>query len=225
MFFPGSSPGIKCVPVMELSWDGQEWIERPSNTRRASSSAPKFVSPHHHRVDQALIYDVFGGNGSTPVWTITGRSAPTTTNPTPARAGIHRILEGYPYLGYIFDESAIPQDRGLPLMGRISIHMLEPTTVKEPAYRQLPESASTPSAPGAVSTDRKFWDRAIPVPELWHWDDVDLERRSKLRRLMDHARAGEELRRAVIADAPELSAADVDAFFEDFPARAARVSW
>ena len=219
VFFPGSSPGIKCVPVMELSWDGQEWIECPFKYATSlPSSAPKFVSPHHHRVDQALIYDVFGGNGSTPVWTITGSFSPYYYQPySGARAGIHRILEGYPYLGYIFDESALPQDRGPPLMGRISIHMLEPTTVKELRrtgnyWKRIyigPHLAPFQRIEG-------FWDRAIPVPELWHWDDVIWKRRSKLRHLMDRARAGEELRGAVIADAPELSAADVDAFFDDF---------
>ena len=216
---PARAPASNACRPWSCSWDGQEWIECPFKYATSlPSSAPKFVSPHHHRVDQALIYDVFGGNGSTPVWTITGSFSPYYYQPySGARAGIHRILEGYPYLGYIFDESALPHDRGPPLMGRISIHMLEPTTVEELRrtgnyWKRIyigPHLAPFQRIEG-------FWDRAIPVPELWHWDDVIWKRRSKLRRLMDRARAGEELRGAVIADAPELSAADVDAFFNDF---------
>ncbi|HMJ57167.1 MAG TPA: lipase maturation factor family protein [Polyangiaceae bacterium] len=219
VFFPGSSPGIKCVPVMELSWDGQTWMECPFKYATSlPSSPPKFVSPHHHRVDQALIYDVFGGNGSTPVWTITGSFSPYYYQPySGARAGIHRILEGYPYLGYIFDESALPKDRGPPLLGRISIHMLEPTTVAElrRTGNYWKRSYIGPHLAPFGKIDG-FWERAIPVPELWHWDDVTWKRRSKLKRLMDRALAGEEPRAAVIADAPELTLAQVDAFWNDF---------
>jgi hypothetical protein len=219
VFFPGTSPGIKCVPVMELSWDGQTWLECPFKYATSlPSSPPKFVSPHHHRVDQALIYDVFGGNGSTPVWTITGSFSPYFYQPySGARAGIHRILEGYPYLGYIFDESALPHDRGPPLLGRISIHMLEPTTLaeKRSTGNYWKRVYIGPHLPPFGKIDH-FWERAIPVPELWHWDDVIWKRRSKLRRLMQRALAGEAPRAAVIADAPELTAANVDAFWNDF---------
>jgi hypothetical protein len=225
VFFPGTSPGIKCVPVMELSWDGQKWIECPFKYATSlPSSAPKFVSPHHHRVDQALIYDVFGGNGSTPVSTITGAFSPYFYQPySGARTGIHRILEGYPYLGYIFDENALPKDQGPPLMGRISIHMLEPTTISE--LRQTGNYwkriyIGPHLAPFTKIED--FWSRALPVPELWHWDDVIWKRRSKLRRLMERALAGEEPRTAVVADADELKVTDVDAFFDDFLPIAAR---
>jgi hypothetical protein len=219
VFFPGTSPGIKCVPVMELSWDGQTWIECPFKYATSlPSSPPKFVSPHHHRVDQALIYDVFGGNGSTPVWTITGSFSPYYYQPySGARAGIHRILEGYPYLGYIFDESALPHDRGPPVMGRISIHMLVPTTLAEKRqtgnYWKRIYIGPHLAPFGKIEN---FWDRAIPVPELWHWDDVIWKRRSKLRRLMQRALAGEEARIAVIADAPEITGASVGAFWNDF---------
>jgi len=219
VFFPGTSPGIKCVPVMELSWDGQKWIECPFKYATSlPSSAPKFVSPHHHRVDQALIYDVFGGNGSTPVSTITGAFSPYFYQPySGARTGIHRILEGYPYLGYIFDESALPKDQGPPLMGRISIHMLEPTTVAEQRRTGDYWKRSYIGPHLAPFTKLEcFWERALPVPELWHWDDVIWKRRSKLKRLMNRALAGEEPRAAVIADAPELTAKDVDAFWNDF---------
>ena len=219
VFFPGTSPGIKCVPVMELSWDGQKWIECPFKYATSlPSSAPKFVSPHHHRVDQALIYDVFGGNGSTPVSTITGAFSPYFYQPySGARTGIHRILEGYPYLGYIFDESALPKDQGPPLMGRISIHMLEPTSVAE--QRRTGEYWKRSYIGPHLAPFTKlecFWERALPVPELWHWDDVIWKRRSKLKRLMNRALAGEEPRAAVIADAPELTAKDVETFWNDF---------
>ena len=219
VFFPGTSPGIKCVPVMELSWDGENWIECPFKYAPSlPSSPPKFVSPHHHRVDQALIYDVFGGNGSTPVWTITGSFSPYYYQPySGAKAGMHRILEGYPYLGYIFDESAIPKDRGPPRLGRVSIHMLVPTTIAE-----LRETGNYwkriyvgPHLPPFGRIDG-FWERVLPVPELWHWDDVIWKRRSKLKRLMERALAGEAARAAVIADAPELRAEDVDAFWNEF---------
>ena len=219
VFFPGTSPGIKCVPVMELSWDGQKWIECPFKYATSlPSSPPKFVSPHHHRVDQALIYDVFGGNGSTPLWTITGSFSPYYYQPySGTRAGMNSILEGYPYLGYIFDEKAIPQDRGLPLMGRITIAMLEPTSVAEKNrtgnyWKRTyigPHNAPFRQIEG-------FWERVIPVPELWHWDDVIWKKRSKLGRLMRRALAGESPRAAVIADAPELTAADVEAFWNEF---------
>jgi hypothetical protein len=219
VFFPGTSPGIKCVPVMELTWDGQTWIECPFKYATSlPSSPPKFVSPHHHRVDQALIYDVFGGNGSTPVWTITGSFSPYYYQPySGARAGIHRILEGYPYLGYIFDESALPHDRGAPVMGRISIHMLEPTTIEQQRRtgNYWTRVYIGPHLAPFGKIDH-FWERAIPVPELWHWDDVIWKRRSKLGRLMRRALAGEAPREAVVADAPELTRADVESFWNDF---------
>ena len=43
VFFPGTGPGIKCVPVMELSWDGQKWIECPFKYATSLPSSPPEV--------------------------------------------------------------------------------------------------------------------------------------------------------------------------------------
>jgi hypothetical protein len=219
VFFPGTSPGIKCVPVMEFSWDGGEtWIECPFKYATSlPSSAPKFVSPHHHRVDQALIYDVFGGNGSTPVWTITGSFSPYYYQPhSGARVGIHRMIEGYPYSGYIFDETNVPKNQGPPKLGRITIHMLEPVSLEEhkKTGNYWKRSYIGPHLP-PIEKIAGYWERWIPVPELWHWDDLIWRRRSKLKRLMDRALRGEEARSALIADTQDITAADVEAFWNE----------
>jgi hypothetical protein len=88
---------VKVVPVIELSWDGELWEECPFRYAPSHpSSLPRFVSPHHHRVDQALIYDVFGANGSMPPWGIIGSFSPYYYQPmSGSRARSASVCSGH----------------------------------------------------------------------------------------------------------------------------------
>ncbi|HWE29658.1 MAG TPA: lipase maturation factor family protein, partial [Polyangia bacterium] len=131
--FPSKpSPPVKAAPVLEVTWDGHEWHAlghrfSPTDER----SRPRFCAPHHARLDQALIYDVFGLSDASIIRNLVGVWDPYGH----VHAGgswhmMRRAVEGWmPSLA--FDPKTIPARPGLPLAARVRSYVLEPTTLAE----------------------------------------------------------------------------------------------
>ena len=217
------SPPIKAAPVMEITWDGEEWHSlghhfSPTHER----SRPKFCSPHHARLDQSLIYDVFGLSDATVLRNLVGVWDPY--GHVAAGGSWHwmrRALEGYmPSLA--FDPKTIPQKSGPPIAARVRSYMLEPTTIAElrATGRWWKKTLMGPHS-GPVTREGGFGEHRWPPPELWHFDDRVWLSRSSLAKLMRRAQRGENVHELVLVDADGFTAADVDCFWNDFLPRVA----
>jgi hypothetical protein len=73
VFPPKPSPPVKAAPVMEVTWDGSEWHTLGHHySPTTERSRPRFCSPHHARLDQSFIYDVFGLSDATVLRNLVG---------------------------------------------------------------------------------------------------------------------------------------------------------
>lgn len=225
VFPPHTPPSVKLVPVVEVSWDGDEWQALEHRfSPSVETSPPRFCAPHHARFDQAVVYEGIGLNEASMWRNIVGRWDPYGYGGVPAaRTFVHRVLEGtVPGSGYY--DRALERKRGPPLMARVRTHMLEPTSFADMRRtgRWWRRTLIGPHFP-PMKRGEGFFQAPLPVPELWHLDDVVWLRRSHLGRLMKKASRGESLHDLVLVEADDIVAADVARFWSDFlPAVCAR---
>ena len=217
--FPSKpSPPIKVAPVMEVTWDGLQWHSlghrfSPTHER----SRPRFCAPHHARLDQALIYDVFGLSDATVLRNLVGVWDPYGH----VQAGgswhlMRRAVEGWmPSLA--FDPTTIPHEPGPPIAARVRSYILEPTTIAElrASGRWWTKTLMGPHS-GPVTRQGGFGEHAWPPPELWHLDDRVWLSRSSLAKLMRRAQRGESVHELVLVGADGFGAAEVACFWNEF---------
>ncbi len=232
VFPPKTMPGVRGIPLIEVSWDGKEWMECPHQySPTAPDSAPQFIAPHHPRGDQVAIYEGFGLGDSSIMHSLIGSGNPYGyTKFTGSQVLMQRILEGHgPNYGNVFFKAGtLSKERPAPLHARVTTHLLTPTTLQEHAATgkwwtreyigpHLPEMQSDPS----------LWQDMFLPPECWHLEEVIWKRRSRLRDISARRRAGDDAHAAVLAGAPEL-AAHVDRFWNELVPRlqaADRTTW
>ena len=217
VFPPRSPPPIKLAPVVEASWDGHEWL--PFTYRHAptaETSVPTFCAPHHERFDQAVVYDTLGFNESSVWRNVIGRWDPYGHGGVPAALMfLHRIVEGTVPSTRFYDRS-LEKARGRPLLARVRLYMLEPTTWAEMrAGRWWRRSLVGPHFP-PIGREDGFWEHPLPPPELWHFDDLIWLRRSHLGKLMNRAARGEDPHSLVLIEAEAVAREDVERFWTEF---------
>ena len=113
VFPPKPSPAVKAAPVMEVTWDGSEWHTLGHHySPTLESSPPKFCSPHHARLDQSFIYDVFGLSDATVLRNLVGVWDPYAhTHAGGSWLMMRRALEGWiPSL--LIDPKSIRRNQG-----------------------------------------------------------------------------------------------------------------
>lgn len=219
VFPPKMCPGVKIVPVVEVKYAGQNWEEIEYQLSASKeTSRPHFIAPHHPRGDQAVIYETFGFNMVSVLHGILGSGNPYGFGKlSQARAIMQRVLEGKVNTvnGVFFKRGTFTEGR-VPEQVRISTYMLEPTTHRERVKtgKWWHRSYIGPHEK-AQKLNPKFWDRRLPPPELWHPEDLIWRRRSVLNRLTQRALAGEDPSAAIIADTNEISASDVERFWNE----------
>jgi hypothetical protein len=228
VFPPKTMPPVKCVAIMEATWDGEHWEEcKHPFSPTAPNSQPRFVAPHHPRGDQAVVYETFGLRDSSMLHGMIGSGNPYGFS---ARLGVlsiaQRVLEGYgPLYGDVFfTPDTFPATRPPPKALRMRTHMLLPTThaqhvatgnywTREPIGPHMP----------VTHLDPLYWEELLDEPEMWHWEDIIWKRRSKLSAVTKRLRAGENPHTAVLAETDEISAADLDLFWGEFLVRVREV--
>jgi hypothetical protein len=217
VFPPNSVPGVKMVPVMEVTWDGKEWFSlKHKFSPTEETSRPKFCAPHHARLDQALIYEVFGLNDASVMRNFVGWWEPYGHGRvTGASLLMFRVLEGT-VPGTVFYDKALESARGTPTMARVRTYLMEPTSISEALKegRWWKRTLVGPHSP--PMTRRGGFDDLIPPPELWHFDDRVWLGRSHLDPLMKRAMRGEDPHALVLEDPDGLTAEDRDRFWSDF---------
>ena len=217
VFPPHPVPPVKLVPVMEVTWDGTEWHTLEHHfSPTTERSRPRFCAPYHARVDQALIYDVFGFSDATVLRNFVGWWEPYGHS----HAGgslliLRRTLEGF--LPRLVFTAASVGGRGAPVAARIRTYMLEPTSLREAftTGRWWKRTLIGPHT-GPLTLDDGFWDANSPHPETWHFDDLVWLRRSVIGPLMERARRGEDPHELVLVGADGISREDVERFWNDF---------
>lgn len=219
VFPPKTQPGVRTVPIMEVSWDGENWkeIDFPLACTRPEH-APRFISPHHARGDQAVIYETFGLNSQSLINGITSPGDPFIfTNYSGAHALLQRFMEGHYYPGVFTKKGAFDPNEPPPQWGRVRTFILYPTTIEEKRRTGAwwKRAYIGPHIPPMQKRD-DFWTDWLPEPELWHWEMVIWRRRSYLKKLIQRGAAGEDSTRAIVADARGLSTEDVGRFWNEF---------
>jgi hypothetical protein len=111
VFGPTPAPPNRWVPVFEGSVDGQTWTRYEFAFYPSSARArPRFVAPHHPRLDHSLVYDAIGLNGHGPLGILNhGNAFGFSRTPTAARVAL-RLLEGAsPEVRALFGNDPFPE--------------------------------------------------------------------------------------------------------------------
>lgn len=219
VFPPKTQPGVRIAPIIEMSWDGEHWkeIEYPLACTKPDSP-PRFISPHHARGDQAVIYETFGLNSQSLINGVTSPGDPFIfTHYSGAHALLQRFMEGRYYPGIHTKKGSFDPRDPPPRWGRVRTFLLRPTTLEEKRRTGAwwKRAYIGPHIP-PMQKQADFWTDWLPEPELWHFEMVVWRRRSYLKRLVKRGERGEEPMQALVADTPDLTPADVRRFWDEF---------
>lgn len=223
VFPPKSMAPLRCVAVVEVTWDGEHWHEL-EYTRAATRPMhrPRFIAPHLVRWDQLLIYETFGTTEYALAYSVANSGIPYGhATFSDSECLLQRILEGEFYAGRVFTRGSIPRTDP-PLQARMRVVALRPTTLEE--HRRTGafwcREFIGPHYP-AREKNPDFWRLWMPEPELFDFDDVHWKRRSVLGPLIDRARLGGDLSAIVVGSSgAPITAEDVDRFWQEFCADA-----
>lgn len=219
VFPPHSGPSLHWTPVFEGTADGVTWEEYEYRyVPFHPASRPRFVAPHHPRLDHFVIYEGYGVGAGT-----LGYGGPALGLPysfaryrQPKRI-MQRLLECEPSVARLFGKAPFSEGRP-PIKIRMRMYALSPTTPEERAQtgnwwhrheigEHLPE----------VGRDDEAWNRWPPTPDQFHWDALLWRRRTgELARLWEEAARCVDACALVQRTAPPRLAPMVDELFTDF---------
>jgi hypothetical protein len=201
VFSPESGPPLKWVPVVEGTLDGERWEVYHYRFMPSTPQSPShFVAPRMPRFDHALIYDALGISTNNFTASIFAMQNPYRFS----RSGwmerlAQRLLEGEPTVLSLFAHDPFAGQK--PIAIRVRLKTFERGTegwVVRDAATHLPSRGLEPHV----------FERWLPCPELFHWDEKASRRASAVWR-------------ARIA-APE-DETDLAVFFEEIAPRAAAI--
>lgn len=220
VFPPKSMAPIRCVAIVEVTWDGETWHEL-EYTRAPTRPLhrPRFIAPHLVRWDQLLIYETFGTTEYALAYSVANSGIPyghATFSDTECL--LQRILEGRFYEGVIFKQGSFPRPEA-PQQARVRVVGLRPTTLDEKRRTGAwwHRDVIGPHYP-ARSKNGDFWKYWMPEPELFDLDDVHWKRRSTLGPLIRRARDGGDLSALIVDEKQEarITPGDIDRFWNEF---------
>jgi Lipase maturation factor len=216
VFPPNNQPGVKISLLLEVSWDREHWHElsfdyAPSNPK----SRPRFVSPHHPRGDQAVIYDTFGLNPTSLVSGMLGPWDPYFfAAKAPAVAFCQSVLE--PGANELIDDPEFRRHPTPPIAARITTIMLEPVSLEQ--HRATGDYWKRTYIGPHVPThayDPDFWEDVHGEPELWHFESILWRRRSRFKQLIDLSLAGKTDPMQMAIWDGRLTTEDVERFWHE----------
>ena len=184
VFHSRGGPPVRWVTVVEGSDDGKEWRKyRYRYTMTDERSGPRYVAPHHPRLDHQTFYDAVGVDG-------TGYLQPVSfSNPylcSPASVldrTIQRVLEPGSPAAELFAEA--PFD-GPPRLGRAMLYRFTPTAPEEEkATGRCWNAAPMGAHVLPTAADGEVWRRWLPPPELFHAEAPAWRRRARVCRGVD----------------------------------------
>jgi len=223
VFPPSSGPSVKWVPIIEGTQDGKEWKEYHYRFMPSSASSPPvFVAPYHPRLDHGIFYESFGTDTSNFLASTFGVGNPYHfSRSSPMDRLVQRLLEGDSPVVKLFSHNPFPDSP--PVAVRVNLYAFWPTSHEERMRTGAwwRRKYSGPHLP-PVGLNNRVWEEWLPVPELFHWDDLIWKRRSpKMKVLTERARA-EVHPESIVADAPAgVTEEDIRIFWSRFVACAA----
>jgi hypothetical protein len=180
VFHAQAAPPLRWVTVVEGSNDGIEWKKyRYRYTMTDESSRPRYVAPHHPRLDHQTFYDAAGVDG-------TGYFQPLSfTDPyllTPSSVldrTMQRLLEPEAPGSQLFAESAFCD--GPPRFTRVALYRFTAMTAAEQKqtgqhWKVIPIGLHIPP----TEVDDRVWKHWIPPPELFHAEAPRWRRRARV---------------------------------------------
>lgn len=224
VFPPNTSPPIKMVPVLEGSHDGRTWTPIPWRFMPVGErSPPRFIAPHHPRLDHSCIYVGLGLNEADPVGGLMFEAKPHGMSPYSHHSWLHRlvqrVLEGEPSVLRLLGQN--PFADAPPTWVRVVHRCLKPTSLAERRRSgRWWHARSMTVLHEPVRSDPSLWDHWLPEPEAVHPELTHWRRRSPtLAAMRAAARQADgdasSLRQALCA-ASELTPGDVAEFWERF---------
>jgi hypothetical protein len=234
VFPPNTSAPIKMVPVMEGSHDGEDWTPIPWKFMPTGErTPPRFIAPHHPRLDHSCIYVGLGLNEADPVGGLMFETKPHGMSPYSHSSWLHRVvqrvLEGEPGVLRLLGENPFPD--GPPTLVRVVHQCLKPASLAERRRSgRWWHARAMCVLHGPVRSDPSLWEHWLPEPEAVHPEMSHWRRRSPTLAALRAAgeRTDVPLRQS-LCEASGLTPDDVAAFWEEFvpfvadPAR--RADW
>lgn len=216
VFPPNSGPALHWVPVFQGTADGVTWEEYGYRFMASQpGSRPRFVAPHHPRLDHYTIYEGYGAVAQPLQFSLSTDNPYTFARFRQARRIMQRLLENEPTVTRLFGEVPFSAERPAIKM-RMRMLALSPATPEEHRRtgnwwrrHEIGEHIAE------VGRDDSAWDRWLPGPELFHWDVLVWWLRSPmLRRLWDGGAASGDACDLVRAQSPALAPA-IDMLFDE----------
>jgi len=180
VFHAQAAPPLRWVTVVEGSNDGVEWKKyRYRYTMTDGSSRPRYVAPHHPRLDHQTFYDAAGVDG-------TGYFQPLSfTDPyllTPASVldrTMQRLLEPEAPGAQLFAEAGFRD--GTPRFARVALYRFTAMTAAEQRetnshWKVIPIGLHIPP----TEVDERVWKHWVPPPELFHGEAPQWRRRARV---------------------------------------------
>jgi hypothetical protein len=171
---------------VEGSDDGESWRKyRYPYTMTDERSRPRYVAPHHPRLDHQTFYDAVGVDGTGYLQPVSFSNPYLCSPSSVLDRTIQRVLETGSPAARLFAE--VPFD-GPPRLGRAMLYRFTPTTLEEKTatgrfWNVAPMGAHI--IPTAV--DSEVWHRWMPPPELFHAEAPLWRRRARVCRGVDAA--------------------------------------
>lgn len=231
VFPPNTSAPIKLVPVLEGSHDGQSWTPIPWRFMPVGeTSPPRFIAPHHPRLDHSCIYVGLGLNEADPVGGLMFEAKPHGMSPYSQHSWmqrlVQRVLEGEP--GVLALLGPNPFASQPPTWVRVVHQCLKPTSLAERrASGRWWHARALCVLHAPRRSDPSIWQHWLPEPEAVHPEMSHWRRRSPTLAALraaaetgaprgdDTAALAAHLRRA-LCKASTLTEQDIASFWGEF---------
>lgn len=179
VFHARAGPPLRWVTVVEGSNDGQEWKKyRYRHMMTDGHSRPRFIAPHHPRLDYHSFYDAVGVDGTGYLHPISFANPYLVSPSTLHDRVMQRVLEPGSPGTRLFTEA--PFNGGPPRLARVSLYRFTPASSEERAHSDrhwhiLPIGLHLPP----TKANDRVWAQWMPPPELFHAEAALWRRRAR----------------------------------------------
>ncbi len=180
VFHAQAAPPLRWVTVVEGSNDGIEWKQYGYRyTMTDASSRPRYVAPHHPRLDHQTFYDAAGVDGTGYFQPLSFSDPYLLTPSSVLDRTMQRLLEPEAPGTQLFAEA--PFRDGPPRFARVALYRFTAMTAAEQKrtdhhWKVMPVGWHIPP----TEVDERVWKHWMPPPELFHAEAPQWRRRARV---------------------------------------------